>query len=118
MIEAKRVYIRPIQYTDANTIFAYRSLECVAQYQYWEPFTMQKSLDFVEQNSCLDISAKGVWIGLAIILKSSNELIGDCALKIDGRKAELGCNISPKHQRHGYAQDALNLLIDMCFEKF
>ncbi|MEG2478983.1 MAG: hypothetical protein RSA50_01775 [Mucinivorans sp.] len=39
----------------------------------------------MEQNSCVDMSSKGVWIGPAIILKSSNELIGDCALKIDGQ---------------------------------
>ena len=115
--ETERIYIRPIQHTDASAIFAYRSLECVAQYQYWEPFTMQKSLDFVEQNSCVDMNAQGVWIGFAIIMKSSNELIGDCALKIDGHKAEIGCNISPKHQLKGYAQDALNLLVDMCFEE-
>ena len=118
MRETERIYRRPIQHTDANAIFAYRSLERVAQYQYWEPFTLQKSLEFVEQNSCVDINAKGVWIGLAIILKSSNEFIGDCALKIDGQKAELGCNICPKHQRQGYAQDALNLLIGMCFDEF
>lgn len=76
--ETERIYIRPIQHTDTNAIFAYRSLECVAQYQYREPFTMQKSLDFVEQYSCVDVNTKGIWIGFVIILKSNNALIGDC----------------------------------------
>jgi RimJ/RimL family protein N-acetyltransferase len=115
-ILSKRVLLRPIAITDVEDIFSYRSLTEVAKYQYWEPFTKEQTLDFVNRNSNPDFRKRGEWIGLAIISKDTGKLIGDCALKIEDNRAEIGCNISPKYQNCGFAKEILRLLIDYSFK--
>lgn len=111
-----RVLLRPIAVADADAVFSYRSLAEVARYQYWEPFTKEQTLDFVNQNGNPDFGKRGEWIGLAIISKDTEKLIGDCALKIEGDRTEIGCNISPEYQNRGFAKETLELLIDYSFK--
>lgn len=115
-ILSKRVLLRPVAITDVEDIFSYRSLAEVARYQYWEPFTKEQTLDFVNRNGNPDFGKKGEWIGLAIISKDTEKLIGDCALKIEGDRTEIGCNISPEYQNCGFAKETLGLLIDYSFK--
>lgn len=112
LILSERVLLRPITITDADAIFSYRSLAEVAKYQYWEPFTKEQTLDFVNRNSNPDFGKRGEWIGLAIICKDTGKLIGDCALKIEDDWVEIGCNISPEYQNRGFAKETLELLLD------
>lgn len=114
---SQRILLRVIQKQDTDSIFAYRSLDSVARYQYWEPFTKEKTIDFVNKCSNTDINTKGEWIGLAIIDREYDTLAGDCSLKINDTVAEIGCNISPQYQHKGIAKETLGLIIDYCFTK-
>ena len=114
-ISSDRVLLRAISVYDAEAIFSYRSLANVAKYQYWEPFTKEQVLDFVDRNSNPDFGKRGEWLGLAIVCKESGKLIGDCALMIENDCAEVGCNISPEYQNKGLAKATLELLIAYSF---
>lgn len=112
-----RISIRPIYQTDTDSIYAYRSLEEVARYQYWAPFSKEQTTKFVNQNKKENLNTRGKWIGLAIIYRDNGLLIGDCAIRINDDTAEIGCNISPEYQHKGLAKETIRLLIDYCFRK-
>lgn len=114
-INSKRILLRNIKEADVDSIFAYRSLEDVARYQYWEPFTKVQTIDFVNKNMNSPLNKKGEWIGLAIINKDDDKLIGDCSIKLNLNNAEIGCNISPEYQHRGFAKEVLELLINCYF---
>lgn len=115
ILESERIILRSIRENDVDAIFSYRSLDTVARYQYWEPYTIERAKEFVDQCKNTYLSQRGEWIGLAIIHKDSNKLIGDCALKIEGDSAEVGCNISPEFQGQGFAKEVLSTIIEYCF---
>ena len=58
------------------------------------------------------------WTGLAVVLKATGAVIGDCAFYLDGDRAEIGCNISPAYQRRGLAREALQTLVAYCAEVY
>ena len=115
-MENERILLRPVNKTDAESIFSYRSLPEVAKYQYWEPFTKEQALNFVTRHGDADPNKKDDWVALAIINKKNNELIGDCALKISANTTEIGCNIAPGYQHRGFAKETLELLFEFCFK--
>lgn len=108
-LHSQRIKLRAILETDTETIYNYRSLPEVAKYQYWEPFTMQQTKDFVSRCCNPDLDEEHQWIGLAIVYQE--KVIGDCAFKISEKIAEIGCNISPEYQGMGLARESLSILI-------
>lgn len=112
-IKSGQILLRYIRETDTDFIFSYRSLPDIAKYQYWEPFTMKQTISFVDRSKDTQMQ-DGQWIGL--IIEKEGVPIGDCALMIDQKTAEIGCNISPKYQKTGLAKEALSVLINYCFE--
>lgn len=63
---------------------------------------------------------RGEWFQFAIALKSADNLIGDCALKVDGgdaRQTEIGFALSRAYQGQGYAVEAISRLLDHAFGK-
>lgn len=113
---SERLYLRYFKKEDAAALYDYRSLEEIAQYQYWEPYTIEQAVAFVEQCITSGLDKEGKWIGLAIVDPIKEKLIGDCALWITGQSAEIGCNISPEYQKQGFAKETLLLLVDYCMK--
>lgn len=114
-ISSKRVYLRPFNNDDVDAIYSYRSLESIAKYQYWEPYTKNDAVTFIEKNAGTSLEDRNVWIGLAIIGIDNGDLIGDCALRVGELDVEIGCNISPKYQQNGYAKEVISLLCSYIF---
>lgn len=115
-IDAEKILLRVIEYDDWEAILSYRSLPSVARYQYWKPYTKEDALNFVNQCCNTNLDAKDEWIGLTIVQKKNDCIIGDCALKIGKDTAEIGCNISPSYQKQGFAQTVIQMLIDYCIQ--
>ncbi|WP_165023925.1 GNAT family N-acetyltransferase [Dysgonomonas sp. ZJ279] len=114
-ISSDRLLMRNFYETDVDSIYSYRSLDSIAKYQYWEPFTKEQTMAFVNQCKNIDLNRIGEWIGLAVIWNEHNKLIGDCAVKVSENIAEIGCNISPEYQNKGIAKEAVTLLLNYCF---
>lgn len=115
-LSSERILLRSIKESDAEAIFAYRSLKEVAKYQYWEPFTKEQTTTFVNNNKDSSLEKREEWIGLVIIHKKDCKLIGDCSLRIGAQSAEIGCNISPEYQNKGFAKEVLNILFEYTFK--
>ena len=117
-IESERLYLRPFGHGDAEAVWAYRSLAEVARYQYWEPYTPEDARSFIERYAGQVPGENQTWTGLAVVLKATGTVIGDCAFYLDGDRAEVGCNISPAYQRRGLAREALQTLVAYCAEVY
>jgi len=116
-IKSKKIILRKITDNDIDDVFSYRSLDAVAQYQYWEPFTKEQTLNFIDKYKNCNLSNQNEWIGL-VIENQNGKVIGDCAMKIHENKLSLGCNIAPQYQRQGFAKEVLMLLINYCVENY
>jgi RimJ/RimL family protein N-acetyltransferase len=117
-IESKTVILRRITNDDADGIFFYRSLKEIAKYQYWEPFTRKQTLYFIDKYKNSRLNNQGKWIGLIIESTGDHKIVGDCAAKIQDYKLSIGCNVSPQYQMHGFAKEALILLINYCLRDY
>jgi RimJ/RimL family protein N-acetyltransferase len=57
---------------------------------------------------------------LAIALKSTDELVGDCVLRTgleDSRQGEIGFTLARQHQGKGFAFEAVSVLLEYAFTK-
>ena len=119
-IESERLILRQFTMTDLELFFQYRSKPEVAEFQLWESFTEQEASAFIEKYATTRPGIPGEWSGLAIELKTTGTLIGDCAMKINteyGAQAEIGFNLSPEYQGQGFATEAVRCLIDYVFSQ-
>lgn len=118
-IESDRFILRTLCNTDVDDFLCYRSDENVARYQYWEPYTRERAVEYIDQYRDSKPGVPGEWFQLGIVDKGSSRLIGDCALLItihDSRNAEVGCNVSPLYQKNKVACEVLKCLFEYAFD--
>lgn len=116
MISSKRLLLREFVPEDADSLFPILSdKETMAFYP--APFSkekvenwIRKSIDSYQQNGF------GLW---AVILKETNELIGDCGItlqEIEGKQLpELGYHIRKDHWNKGFATEAAKAVMEFAF---
>ncbi|GAP12546.1 acetyltransferase [Longilinea arvoryzae] len=118
-LETDRLILRAFEVRDVEGFAAYRSDPDVARYQGWDiPFTELQAVEFIRAMRRVQAGAPGKWLQLAIQVKSSGELAGDCAFKVeaeDPHQAEMGLTIARKFQRQGYGFEATVRLLDYLF---
>jgi RimJ/RimL family protein N-acetyltransferase len=98
---------------------AYRSDPAVAHFQGWEvPYSVEKAAKFIADLPTPGPPIPGEWYQIAIELKASAALIGDCALTIradEPRQAEVGYTLARRYHGQGYATEAVTRLLDYLF---
>ncbi|MCF7761857.1 MAG: GNAT family N-acetyltransferase, partial [Cephaloticoccus sp.] len=113
-----RLRLRRLHPEDVDALCAYRNLPEVARYQSWETFTPTDARRLIADTSKNEPGVPGTWTQLGIIESASGNLIGDCGLHTmpeDKRLLELGITLAPEAQGKGYAKEALQAVIDHCF---
>lgn len=114
-----RLVLRRFSPTDLPAFVAYRSNPDVARYQGWEaPYPVADAERMIEALRREHPDTPGEWYQYAVELRSTGELVGDCAAKTDAedpRQAELGFTLAPAHQGRGYATEAARRLLDYLF---
>ncbi len=119
-LRTDRLAIRRFRVEDAAAFAAYRADPDVARYQSWDAYTLQDALSFVAEMTALHPGMPGEWYQFAVADPSSDELLGDVALRVDAddaSRAELGFTMSPAHQGKGYATEAVARVIAYAFER-
>lgn len=104
---------------DLDNFHQYRSNPEVTKYQGFDVMTKEACANFISSQVEKEFGKAGEWIQYAIENKETNQLIGDCAIKLDPydiRLAEVGITISDLHQKNGYAKEALAGILDWLFE--
>jgi len=115
-----RLLLRRLVAEDVPALVAYHSDPQVMRFQSWSDFDEDYARAYIEAQSTVDPGTPGSWFQIAIGLRSSGELVGDIGLHVrdDNRAiADIGYTIMPRHQRQGYATEAVRAAIRFTWEK-
>ena len=119
-LDARRLVLRRFAETDAAAFLAYRNDPEIARYQGWEGCGVKESAEFVRRHAVQRFGVPGEWLQIAITLKTTGELIGDCAVRIhadDVRQATIGVTLARAHHGQGFASEALSCLFEYLFRQ-
>jgi len=119
-IQTPRLIIRHLELKGLSDFHIYRSNPEVTKYQGFDVMTIEEAEAFIQDNATKYFGKAGEWVQYGIENKSSGQLIGDCAIKLDGndtRLAEIGITISPNEQKKGYAKETLLAILDFLFSR-
>jgi RimJ/RimL family protein N-acetyltransferase len=119
ILRSPRLVLRPLWFDDAAPLAAYRSIPEVARFQFWESCALADAVRLVAEQTGVAPDTPGTWLQLALVLKTSAALIGDCGVHFRGddpRQVELGVTLAPTHQRQGLATEALGSLLEYVFD--
>jgi len=115
-----RLMLRELHPHDAEAMFVYRADPEIMRYQGWEPESLDDVRTFIDDATNSVPYAPGTWRQLAIVLRSSGELIGDCGVHVsenEPEQAEFGITVATPFQRQGYASETLRALLRITFER-
>jgi aminoglycoside 6'-N-acetyltransferase len=121
VIETPRLRLRHFIDTDLQAFMSYRNDPEVARYQSWESISESEALSFIREQKTIQPGVPGQGFQIAIELKATDTLIGDCYIKInelDDRQAEIGFTLSRVNQGQGFATEAISSLLNYAFLKF
>jgi RimJ/RimL family protein N-acetyltransferase len=117
-LTSARLILRRFRASDLDSFVTYRADPTVARYQSWENFTAEDGRRFIDEMAALHPDMPGQWFQIAIELKGTGKMIGDCALHTlaDSRsEAEIGFTLAPAFEGRGYATEATACLLDYVF---
>ena len=117
-LETDRLTLRHFRDSDVAAFFAYRNDPEVARWQSWEGITLEAAEEFAQAFSTGGPAPAGEWFQIAVALRSTGGLVGDCALKLatEPGAAEIGFTFAREHQGKGYALEAVRRLVGHLFE--
>ncbi len=84
----------------------------------WEGISEAEAHAFIEEQKMVQPGVPGQWFQIAIELKETGTLVGDCALKInehDELQAEIGYTLARAYQGKGIASEAVSRVQDYVF---
>lgn len=119
-----RLLLRDLRSANAETMSQYRSDPENSQYQGWgpaataeKPATAEQLRSYFLELASRDLDTPGRWYQIAIALRSTDRLIGDCGIHIltDSRIAEIGITLSPQFHYCGYPTEALSAILKYLF---
>jgi RimJ/RimL family protein N-acetyltransferase len=117
-LETTRLCLRHFRDADLALFMAYRNDPEVAKYQDWEGINEPEARAFLQEQKEVQPGVPGQWFQIAIELKETGMLVGDCALKIeeyDERQAEIGYTLSRAYQGRGIASEAVSCVLEYAF---
>ncbi len=118
-INTERLNIRHLELSDLANFHIYRSNPEVTKYQGFDVMTIDQAEEFINDNSTKSFGKAGEWVQYGIENRETNQLIGDCAIKLDQydtRIAEIGITISHLEQKKGFAKEVLNGILTFLFD--
>ena len=120
-LETERLVLRDFVKEDWDRVLEYQSDPMYLRYYDWTERTPEAVQDFVGWFLDHQQQDPRFKFQLAVTLKSSNLLIGNCGVRmdnVDAVEADIGYELDPKHWNHGYATEAAHAIVDFGFSKF
>jgi len=120
-LETTRLRLRHFRDSDLPLFMAYRNDPEVARYQSWEGISEPEARAFIQEQKKIQPGVPGQGFQIAIELKATGVLIGDCYFTInqlDKRQAEIGFTLSRAYQGQGFATEAVSCFLNYAFLTF
>lgn len=119
LLETPRLLLRPLTLSDFDDVYAVIGDPITMSY-YPAPYDRQGTLNWIERN-LRRYEEDGTSLH-AVVLKSNNQLIGDCGAAWQetdqGRELEIGYHIRRDCWGRGYATEAAKAAMAYAFENF
>ena len=120
-VETERLLLRTLTPDDFDALYSYQSRSDVARYLYWGPRTKDEvGVSLNKKLASTAIRSQEDVLALAVVLKTTNEMVGDFILQLlseEHRVAEIGFIIHPDHHGRGYATEAGRALLGIAFDE-
>ncbi len=120
-LETTRLQLRHFMDSDLLAFMAYRNDPEVARYQSWVGINEPEARAFIQEQKETQPGVPGQGFQIAIELKETGVLIGDCYFTInerDNHQAEIGFTLSRAYQGQGFATEAVLCLLNYAFLTF
>jgi [ribosomal protein S5]-alanine N-acetyltransferase len=121
-IETPRLLLREYKddLSDLESILTFTGDPEVARHSSWGPLSRPEALAFLKEAVSNIQTQPRMGYALALVLRSTHELIGNLSLNIRNlklREAELGYTLGVTHWNQGYASEAARALITFGFHQ-
>ena len=120
-LETERLLLRDFIKDDWKRALEYESDPLYLRYYEWTERTPESVQEFIGWFINHQTQVPRIKFQLAVVLKSTNELIGSCGVrmdKVDDLEANIGYELDPKHWNQGYATEAAHAVVDFGFRRF
>jgi ribosomal-protein-alanine N-acetyltransferase len=120
-LETERLILRDFVKDDWQRVLEYESDPLYLRYYEWTERTPEAVQEFIGWFINHQTQDPRIKFQLAIVLKSTNQLIGNCGIRMDkanALQADIGYELDPKHWNHGYATEAAHAIVDFGFSTF
>jgi len=122
-IETERLILRDFVKDDWQRVLEYQTDPLYLRYYEWTKSdrTPQAVQEFVGWFLDHQRQKPRLRFQLAVILKSDDQLIGNCGIRMDTPKAfqaDIGYELDPRHWNHGFATEAAHAIVDFGFSTF
>jgi len=115
-----RLILRRLIDLDRERFLAYRQDPQVVRFQGWSMLSDAEAQSFINDMQTAAIGIPGEWFQIAIAHKQSNLLLGDIGMQIYLKHptiVEIGFTLGREEQGKGYAQEAIQALLDPLFQR-
>jgi [ribosomal protein S5]-alanine N-acetyltransferase len=120
-LETERLILRDFVKDDWQRVLEYQSDPLYLRYYEWTERTPEAAQEFVSWFLDHQKQKPRIKFQLAVVLKSNNQLIGNCGIRMDkanALQADIGYELDPNHWNHGYATEAAHAIVDFGFSSF
>jgi RimJ/RimL family protein N-acetyltransferase len=117
-LTTERLILREFKPSDWPDILAYQSDPLYLRYYAWADRTPEAVQDFVQGFLAQQQERPRLKFQLAVVLQSSQQLIGNCGIRMksaDAHEGDVGYELSSKHWGHGYATEAARAMVAFGF---
>ena len=120
-LETERLILRDFVREDWQSVWEYQTDPLYLRFNHWTRRTPEDVQEFVGWFVSHQIQQPRLKYQLAVVLKSGDELIGNCGVRMEKAgdvEADIGYELNPKYWKHGYATEAAHAILDFGFTHF
>lgn len=117
-LTTERLILRDFEIDDWPDVLAYQRKPAYLRYYEWTDRTPEEVREFVGMFLGHQEQEPRIKFQLAVTLKSSGQLIGNCGIRmasVDAREADIGYELDPDHWGQSYATEAATAMVHLGF---
>jgi ribosomal-protein-alanine N-acetyltransferase len=119
-LETERLLLREFERNDWSVVLAYQRDPRYLRYYEWTERTPEDAQAFVQMFLDQQAGEPRTKFQLAVTLRESGELIGNCGVRLpspDAHEGDIGYELAPIHWGCGYATEAAHAIVEFGFNQ-